>query len=84
MRTLEYSYAVAQTTFNRRVATEKQVEAVQAAYEAETVTLDLLLTAQQARADAELSYFRLLTDYAKSIVNLHFRKGLLLEYDVST
>ncbi|HWC91369.1 MAG TPA: TolC family protein, partial [Pirellulales bacterium] len=81
VRTLEYSYAVAQTTFNRRVAAEKQVEAVQAAFDAETVTLDLLLTAQQARADAELSYFRLLTDYAKSIVNLHYRKGSLLEYD---
>jgi outer membrane protein TolC len=81
LRSVEYSYALAQTTFNRRVAAEKQVEAVQAAFDAETVTLDLLLTAQQARADAELSYFRLLTDYAKSITNIHFRKGSLLEYD---
>ncbi len=81
LRSVEYSYTVAQSVFNRRVATERQVEAVQAAFDAETLTLDLLLAAQQARADAESSYFRVLTDYAKSITNIHFRKGSLLEYD---
>ncbi len=81
LRNLEYNYAVAQTNFNRRVATEKQVEAVQAAFDAETVTLDLLLNAQQQRADAEVSYYRTLVDYVRGIVQVHYRKGSLLEYN---
>lgn len=81
VRNLEYNYAVAQTNFNRRVATEKQVEAVQAAFDAETVTLDLLLNAQQQRADAEVTYYRTLVDYVRGIVQVHYRKGSLLEYN---
>ena len=81
IRNLEYNYNLAQTNFNRRVATEKQVEAVQAAFEAETVTLDLLLDAQRQRADAEVAYFRTLIDYQRGIAQVHYRKGSILEYD---
>ena len=55
--------------------------AVRAAFEAETVTLDLLLDAQRQRADAEAAYFRTLTDYQRGIAQVHFRKGSILEYD---
>ncbi len=81
VRNLEYNYNLAQTNFNRRVATEKQVEAVRAAFEAETVTLDLLLDAQRQRADAETAYYRTLTDYQRGIAQVHYRKGSILEYD---
>jgi outer membrane protein TolC len=81
IRNLEYNYNIAQTNFNRRVATEKQVEAVRAAFEAETVTLDLLLDAQRQRADAETAYYRTLTDYQRGIAQVHWRKGSILEYD---
>jgi outer membrane protein TolC len=81
VRNVDTNFALAQTNFNRRVAAEKQVDAVQAAYDAGTVTLDQLLDAQRRRAEAESSYYRTLVDYNRSISQLHFRKGSLLEYN---
>ena len=70
-----------ETNFNRTLAADRQVEAVQAAYEAETVTLDQLLEAQRRRADAQTSYFRTLLDYQRAIIMVHYRKGTILDYD---
>ncbi len=81
VRMLEFNYNLAQTNFNRRVATEKQVAAVQVAFDSNTVTLDLLLNAQQQRADAEIAYYRALVDYVRGIIQVHYRKGSLLEYN---
>jgi hypothetical protein len=81
VRNVDTNFALSQTNFNRRVAAEKQVEAVQAAYDAGTVTLDQLLDAQRRRAEAESSYYRALVDYNRSISQLHYRKGSLLEYN---
>lgn len=81
IRNVDTNFALAQTNFNRRVAAERQVEAVQAAYDANTVTLDELLRAQSRRADAESAYYRAVVDYNRSISQLHFRKGSLLEYN---
>jgi len=81
VRYLEAQYSLAQTNFNWRVAAEKQVQAVEAAYEAGTVTLDVLLDAQQRRSDAEIAYYQALVNYNKAIAGVHFRKGSLLEYD---
>ena len=81
VRSVDTNFALAQTNFNRRVAAERQVEAVQAAYDANTVTLDQLLDAQRRRAEAESSYYRSLVDYNRSISQLHYRKGSLLEYN---
>jgi outer membrane protein TolC len=81
VRNVDTNFALSQTNFNRRVASERQVEAVQAAYDAGTVTLDQLLDAQRRRADAESAYYRSVVDYNRSIAQLHFRKGSLLEYN---
>ena len=81
VRNVDTNFALAQTNFNRRVAAERQVEAVQAAYDAGTVTLDQLLEAQRRRAEAESGYYRALVDYSRSISQLHYRKGSLLEYN---
>ncbi len=81
VRNVDTNFALSQTNFNRRVASERQVEAVQAAYDAGTVTLDQLLDAQRRRADAESAYYRAVVDYNRSIAQLHFRKGSLLEYN---
>jgi len=81
VRNVDTNFALAQTNFNRRVAAERQVEAVQAAYDAGTVTLDQLLDAQRRRAEAESGYYRAIVDYNRSISQLHFRKGSLLEYN---
>ncbi len=81
VRNVDTNFALAQTNFNRRVAAERQVDAVQAAYDAGQVTLDQLLDAQRRRAEAESSYYRALVDYNRSISQLHYRKGSLLEYN---
>ncbi|MGD9648825.1 MAG: TolC family protein, partial [Pirellulales bacterium] len=81
IRVVDRTYALSQTNFNRRVAAERNVEAVKAAYETGTVTLDLLLDAQRRLADAEVSYYRSLVDYNLSIRDVHLRKGSLLEYN---
>ncbi|MFM8893100.1 MAG: TolC family protein [Planctomycetia bacterium] len=81
VRNVDTNFALAQTNFNRRVAAERQVDAVQAAYDAGTVTLDQLLDAQRRRAEAESSYARAIVDYTRSISQLHYRKGSLLEYN---
>jgi outer membrane protein TolC len=81
VRNVDTNFALAQTNFNRRVAAERQVDAVQAAYDAGQVTLDQLLEAQRRRAEAESAYYRALVDYNRSISQLHFRKGSLLEYN---
>jgi outer membrane protein TolC len=81
IREVDNSYGLSQTNFNRRVASEKEVQAVDAAYKADRVTLDLLLDAQRRRAEAESAYYRSLIDYNKGIMNVHYRKGSLLDYN---
>jgi outer membrane protein TolC len=81
IRDVDLNYGLAQTNFNRRVAAEKEVQAVSAAYEAGRVTLDLLLDAQSRRAQAESDYYRALIDYNKAIMEVHYRKGSLLDYN---
>jgi outer membrane protein TolC len=81
IRDIDLNYGLTQTNFNRRVAAEAEVQAVQASYEVQRVTLDLLLDAQRRRAEAESAYYRSLVDYNRAIMNAHYRKGSLLEYD---
>ena len=81
MRQMELNYELTETNFNRTLAADRQVAAVQAAYDAETVTLDQLLEAQRLQADAQTSYFRTLLDYQRAIIMVHYRKGSLLDYN---
>lgn len=81
IRDVDLNYGLTQTNFNRRVAAEAEVQAVKVSYDASRVTLDLLLDAQRRRAEAESAYYRSLVDYNRSIMNVHYRKGSLLDYD---
>jgi len=81
VREVETNHVLSQTNFNRRIAAARQVQAVAAAYETDTITLDVLLNAQRQLAQAESDYFRSLVNYNKSIAQVHFRKGSLLEYN---
>ena len=81
VRNIVNHYTQTETNFNRRVAAEKEVLAVETAYENGIVTLDLLLDAQRRRADAEIAFFRSLIDYNRAIAQLHTVKGSLLEYN---
>jgi hypothetical protein len=78
---MEAWYHLMQTNFNWRVAAQKEVDAVQAAFDAGTVTLDLLLRAQQSRADAETAYYQALQQYNQAVAHIHYRKGSLLAYN---
>ncbi len=81
VRNLQFYYELTETNWNRQVAAEKEVQAVQASYAADQVTLDLVLDAQRRRAEAESAYYRSLVDYNLAIAGLHYRKGSLLEYN---
>jgi outer membrane protein TolC len=81
IRDIDLNFGLTQTNFNRRVAAEAEVTAVQAQYQFQQVTLDLLLDAQRRRAEAESAYYRSLVDYNRAIMNVHYRKGSLLDYD---
>ncbi len=81
VRDVDLNFGLTQTNFNRRVATEDEVEAVEAVYDSGRVTLDLLLDTQRRRAEAESAYYRSLVDYNRAIMRIHHRKGSLLEYN---
>lgn len=81
VRDMDANLTLAQSNFNRRVAAQRQVDAVQSAYDTGTVTIDVLLNAQRQLAQAESDFFRSVIDYNKSITQVHLRKGSLLEYN---
>ncbi|MBI1248047.1 transporter [bacterium] len=81
IRDLDSNYNLVQSNLNRLIAADKEVDAVQAAYDAGTVTLDLLLDAQRRRSDAQIAYFQALVQYNIAIKDVHMRKGSLLDYN---
>jgi len=81
VRDLDANYTLAQTYFNWWAATQKEVEAFEALYQGGKSTLDLVLEAQRKRAQAQVQYYRSLTDYNKSLAMVHYRKGSLLEHN---
>lgn len=81
VRDMDRYYRATETNFNRRVAAERQVKAVETAYDTGSVSFDLLLDAQRRLSDAERAYYRSLVDYNLGLLQVHFRKGSLLEYN---
>jgi outer membrane protein TolC len=81
LRSLALNYQLTETNFNRRVAAQREVEAIELAFENDFVTFDLLLDAQARRADAESAYYRALVDYNLAIMNVHYNKDTLLDYN---
>jgi len=76
---LAANFVAAQSNLNRRLAAEKRVDIFEKKREFGEVTADPVLRAQRSLADAEREYFTSLVQYNKSIVELHYRKGTLLE-----
>ncbi|QDU58533.1 TolC family protein [Aeoliella mucimassa] len=81
IRDIDYNYQVTQTRFNGKVAAEREVQAVALSESKGIVSLDLLLDAQRRQAEAESAYYRSLVDYNLSILEVHYRKGSLLDYN---
>ncbi|MCY2968629.1 MAG: TolC family protein [Planctomycetota bacterium] len=78
---IDYWYQNAETNYNRREAAMENLEAVQADYDLDRKSLDLLLQAQNRLAIAEVAFYRSVTEYSKALCELQFRKGTLLEYN---
>lgn len=83
IQNLDQAYMTARTNFDRRVASERRVQATEAEYEAgvRDATLDLVLRAQASKAAAEIAYFTSLVNYNKAIVELNRQRGTLLEHN---
>ena len=80
-QTLAVQYTTAQSNFNRYRAAQQRVQLFKAEVEAGTKTFDVLLRALSSQAEAEVAYFRSLTEYNKAITSLHYHKGTLLPHD---
>lgn len=77
---LDRGFAVLQTNYNRMIAAQQQVAAVQAAFIDDRVEFIAVLDAQRRQAEADAQYYRSRTEYAVAIKNVHFEKGTLLDY----
>lgn len=81
IRELDRTYVLTQTNFNRRNAAQRNVDAVFETFQANVITLDLLLDAQRRLAVAESDYYRSLVDYNLAVRQVHLIAGTLLEYN---
>jgi len=76
------TFVVAQTSYNRLIASRQQHEALLVPFEEnKEISLDLLLDAQRRLLESEVRYYRAMAEYALAVKNVHFVKGTLLDYD---
>ncbi|MEX2092158.1 MAG: TolC family protein [Pirellulales bacterium] len=79
---MDRTFVVAQTSYNRLIASRQQHEALIAPFEEnKEVSLDLLLDSQRRLLESEVRYYRGLAEYAIATKNVHYVKGTLLDYD---
>ncbi len=78
---VERAYENSKTAYNLLVASENQLESIQAAFDAGESSLFILLDVQRRLADAKIGFDRACVEYALAIRNVHFEKGSLLDYN---
>lgn len=78
---LTRSYAAAKSNLNRYLAAEDNLRLTLPLYEEGAAAVDIVVRSQTRRAEAIVAYYSSLVDYNKSLVNLQFRKGTILEYN---
>ena len=71
-------YQLVQTHAQRWQAAEQEVEARLAEYKGGRSPVNVVLQSQQRRADAQISYYRALGEYNKSINYIDYLKGTML------
>jgi outer membrane protein TolC len=81
VRNAECSYVLAQTRYNAWQAANQQVESALAALPLGRIPYSDVLNAFARRAEAETDYFRAVVNYQRALVQVHLRKGSLLEHD---
>jgi hypothetical protein len=67
--------------YNTWRAASLEVESALAAYPLARIPYSDVLNAFSRRTEAEINYFRAVVNYQRAIVQVHLRKGSLLEYD---
>jgi outer membrane protein TolC len=78
---LDRAYHVMQTSYNRRLAAQQNVDILRQRMQSDRpVTPEQLLDAERRLADADIQYHRGLVEHMLAIKNVHFEKGTLLEY----
>jgi outer membrane protein TolC len=80
IQNLDANYQIMQTALLQGLSARQQVDALQALLEHGTITLDLILDAQRRLAESEVAFYQSLIQYNMSIVEVHYRKGSLMEY----
>jgi outer membrane protein TolC len=87
IRELDLHYKLTETYFSGVLAAQDEVDGRRAVWQAgvdkqmEGDTINLYLNALQRLANAQDQYFNALRDYNLAIVQIHYRKGSLLEYN---
>ena len=77
---VDRAFVVLQTDINRMIAAKQQLDALQAAYDADKADFFVVLDAQRRHADAVSRYYQSRVEYVLAIRNVHFEKGSLLDY----
>jgi hypothetical protein len=75
------AYNAAELNMNRLIAARENVQYLEPHIREGDMLLDELLRAQLRQAEAETAYYQSLVDYNKSLMDLQFRKGTLLEHN---
>jgi len=76
-----YWYQNMQTNYNRRQAAADNFDAARNDYDVQRKPLDLVLQAQNRLTIAEVSFYRSVVEYNKTLAELQLRQGTLLEYN---
>lgn len=78
---VDRAHALMQTSFNRRVAAEKQIAALRVKLDKDPAfSLEQLMDAERRRGEAEIQFHRACVEHSLALKNVHFEKGTLLEY----
>jgi len=74
-------YGLAETNAQRWQAAEQEVQARLAEYKGGRTPVNVVLQSQLRRAQAQIDYYRSLTEYNKSLNYVHYLKGTLLPHN---
>lgn len=75
------AFTVVQAQYNRYLAAEKQIAALDAAEQAGRTSIDLKLEAQRRLLDTEILYHQATVDYTLALRNVYYEMGTLLDYN---
>ena len=79
-RTIELTYQLVETNYNRYLADLKQVDVLRRRYRDGTDNINFLLQAQRQVVESEIEFYQSISNYNLAIRDFHRQKGSLLAY----